>query len=847
MSTDKKARVVDYSKRLGEVLLQEGAITSEELESAFDLQSKTGQKIGRILTDLGYTTENIIVRCLAASMGIQYVDLQNYDVDQAAVKAVSVKHAEKHLLLPLRINDKRLTVAMSDPLDLKAIGEIEFITGLHVNAVTSTLTDIRKAIQFHYYKTMPKKLGEILVDDGVISHEQLNECLARQRKSKKKLGDLIVELGYSTEAKIARALSKQLNLPYMDLTFTSATIAALEFIPKDFAVKHTLIPLRVTGSTIEIAMANPMDIDAVKELKNLLKKDIFLSISTPTEIKNAIQRHYTESTFNKASGVMEIETAGRLQELFAEARDKDSGGEEGSIAFTFGDTPEPKEEAGIPFPANDLPPANASSIQFPSPSQLEIQSTAQSAIEVKETGEPPKTPKTFISPDAAKNKETTQPTAAAKTPDVARTVSSEALKFVNKLLFSAVKNGATDIHIEPSKEFSQIRMRIDGVMSGVARVQAPLDSGIAVRIKSMAGMASSSAQTTPKDDIVNGGIKIRVENRNIDINVSIIPTQFGEHLFLKIADTSAPLLKLGDIGLDENNFHLLQSVIQKGEGLVLVAGPSGSGKTTTLYAMLDSLANGRTKVFTVENPVKRRIDNVVQMSVNIDDSTFASTLLTVVQQGPDVVMVGQLQDADTAEAIVRAAGRGCFATAPIDAPTSLSAIKRLKALYADSQSVAASINAVVTQRLLRKLCDKCKEHYMPSEDELQRLSIKDLRVDAGKLFYRAKGCSDCGGRGYRGRTGIFEILPIDSQLRKHIEDNDGSALRQACSTSQANTLKQDGIRKILSGITTVEEVLIATSSITPCEFTFCTTCEEPLRGDYKFCPFCGNPLNRPAP
>jgi type IV pilus assembly protein PilB len=280
------------AKKLGQTLLSAGVVTKKELSSALSEQKRTGDKLGKILIDLGFATEMEIVYTLAINMGLEYIELQKITVGADAIKSVSLELAEKHLVLPIRVMDNRITLAMSDPFDIAALRDIGFAAGKSVYPVVSTLFEIRRAIRVYYYNAIPKRLGEILIETGAILPEQLNSCLEKQKAVKKKIGDIILWLNFTTETEIARALSLQLNIPHVDIALLGIQEDVLRLIDKEFALKHVIIPLSDTGLMLEIAMANPMDIDTIREVKSLANKDVEVVISTATDIEGAIRRHY---------------------------------------------------------------------------------------------------------------------------------------------------------------------------------------------------------------------------------------------------------------------------------------------------------------------------------------------------------------------------------------------------------------------------------------------------------------------------------------------------------------------------------------------------------------------------
>ncbi|MBF0487968.1 MAG: Flp pilus assembly complex ATPase component TadA [Nitrospirae bacterium] len=767
--TIRMSRQDPNAKKLGATLLEAGVINEKELNAALTEQKRTGHKLGKVLIDLGLTTEMDIVHTLANNMGLEYVELKNSVIEAETIKAVPVKLAEKHLVLPINFKGNRITVAMSDPLDLGAIRDLEFVTGKGVNPVVATLSEIRRGIQSYYYKTKPRMLGEILVEAGTIKPEQLEICLKKQKTTKKKLGDIITKMNFASETEIARGLSSQLNMPYIDLTFVGIQPEIAKLIDKDFALRYVLVPLSATNRVVEIAMANPMDIDAIREVKYLLNKDVEVVISTPTEIENAIRRNYAEITLDRSTGTTQIDTFDRLKELF---NDQDNLDAKLDIKT---------ERIDVYSEANKL---------------------------LKDSESPP------------------------------------VIQLVNKIIFSAIKTKASDIHMEPHENSFNVRLRVDGIMSSLTQLSKTFAPSVVSRIKVMAKM-DISERRIPQD----GGIKIKVEGKGVDLRVSTLPTQFGEKIVIRVLDPSASNLSLIDIGLSDRDYQMVLEMIEKPQGLVLVTGPTGSGKSTTLYSSLNHLMNDRSNVVTIEDPIEYNLKGATQ--VNINDKaglSFAAALRSVLRQDPDIIMVGEMRDPETAEIAIQASITGHLVISTLHTTTAVAAITRLRGMGIKSHFVASSLNGIIAQRLVRKLCETCKQPYTPSLEELILLGLKGEHLGVDIKFHKAIGCDDCGGRGFKGRIGIYEILPANPAVRKLIYEEAGeSNISRAGFDAGMNSIIEDGLKKTMQGITTLEEVLRVTSSISSREMIVCQKCMLTLNSDYVFCPFCGHSLKHKCP
>jgi general secretion pathway protein E len=381
------------------------------------------------------------------------------------------------------------------------------------------------------------------------------------------------------------------------------------------------------------------------------------------------------------------------------------------------------------------------------------------------------------------------------------------IKLVNSLLFEAAKKRASDIHVEPFERDLLIRYRIDGILYNVLTPPKRLQASIISRIKIMAGL-NIAEKRLPQD----GRISIKIAGRDVDIRVSAIPTAHGERLVLRLLDKGTLLLQLTEIGLDAERLKILNRLIRLSHGIVLVTGPTGSGKTTTLYAALNTINAPDKNIITIEDPIEYQLRGVGQMQVNPKiNLTFAAGLRSILRQDPDVIMVGEIRDGETAEIAIHASLTGHLVFSTLHTNDAAGAITRLLDMGIEPFLVASSLVAIVAQRLVRALCPACRHPYHPNGDELAKLGIRADRTPEPTCF-RAVGCAECLSTGYRGRTGIYEILVLDDDLRALILSKaDANAIKARAMEHGMRTLREDGAQKVLSGITTTEEVLRVTA------------------------------------
>jgi len=379
------------------------------------------------------------------------------------------------------------------------------------------------------------------------------------------------------------------------------------------------------------------------------------------------------------------------------------------------------------------------------------------------------------------------------------------IRLVNSTMFQAVKDRASDIHIEPFERDLEIRYRIDGIMYKILSPPKRFQSSIISRIKIMAGL-NIAEKRLPQD----GRIGIKIAGRDIDIRVSVIPTAHGERVVLRLLDKSTSLLNLEDIGLTIEDQQTMFHLIELSHGIVLVTGPTGSGKTTTLYAALNRINSPDKNIITIEDPIEYQLKGIGQMQVNPKiNLTFANGLRSILRQDPDVIMVGEIRDAETAEIAIHASLTGHLVFSTLHTNDTAGAITRLIDMGIEPFLVASSVVAILAQRLVRLLCPDCRQTYSPTPQELAKLGLKS---GAGKpTFYRAVGCGSCKRTGYHGRTGIYEILLIDDEVRQMVLGKiDSNRVKNRAIEKGMRTLRDDGARKVMEGITTMEEVLRVT-------------------------------------
>lgn len=381
------------------------------------------------------------------------------------------------------------------------------------------------------------------------------------------------------------------------------------------------------------------------------------------------------------------------------------------------------------------------------------------------------------------------------------------IRLVNSLLLQAVKDRASDIHVEPFERDLVVRFRIDGILYDIISPPKRFQPLIIARIKIMAHL-NIAEKRLPQD----GRIRIKLAGKDIDIRVSTIPTAFGERVVMRLLDRSATILQLDELGLVGQKHEVVSQLIRQPHGIILVTGPTGSGKTTTLYAALSAINTTDKNIITIEDPIEYQLHGVSQMQVNPKiDLTFAAGLRSILRQDPDVIMVGEIRDVETAQIAIQAALTGHLVFSTLHTNDSCGAVTRLLDMGIEPFLVSSSVIAVMAQRLVRRVCPGCRESYRPSLEELRQLNLSADQLEGATVYRAGPGCEQCKRTGYRGRTGIHELLVVDDDIRGLIMKNaDAATIRRAATAKGMNTLREDGAQKLLAGITTVEEILRVT-------------------------------------
>ncbi|MCH7688001.1 MAG: Flp pilus assembly complex ATPase component TadA [Planctomycetes bacterium] len=557
-----------------------------------------------------------------------------------------------------------------------------------------------------------RRLGQILVENGHLTEDQLWDVLEEQKQSPGEvIGQVAVRMGLVTGEQVTEALAEQWGMPVVNLSETTIPPKVLELVPQTMAEIYKIMPISLKNDVLTVAMADPQNVAALDDLRNFLGYDVRGAVSDLKDVEKAIATNYAE----KQDSIEDVLSA--LE--FDEDEDESASGQYDLTAVD------------------------------------ELADTAPIR------------------------------------------------KLLNMVMLLAIKDQASDIHFEPFEDEFKIRVRTDGVLYEMVPPPRHLATAIVTRIKVMAEL-DIAERRLPQD----GRIELNVGGNPIDMRVSVLPTLFGESVVMRILDRTVVQLDLTKIGMDSNTLTRFRRILKYPNGIVLVTGPTGSGKTTTLYSALNELNTIETKIITTEDPIEYDIDGLIQIPVNPEiDVTFANVLRAILRHDPDQILVGEIRDYETAEIAVQSAltGHLVFSTLHTnDAPT---AITRMLDLGIPSFLITATLEAILAQRLVRRICTECRTEFDPSDELLMELQ---LPIEAARKykFYYGKGCARCNNSGYKGRVGIFELLEITDEIRDMIS-SDASAedIRSFARTQGMVTLREAGLKLIFDGLSTIDEVV----------------------------------------
>jgi len=553
-----------------------------------------------------------------------------------------------------------------------------------------------------------KRLGDILVESGHLTNEDIERALAIQKETGKRLGEVLIDENFISETELIESLRMQLGIDFIDLTKAKIDSSLTTLIPKNIAKQYRLVPVDLKGDTLRIAMEDPLNFRAVEAVKNTSHKRVNVMIAYRDAIERALSVLYENEGANAA-----------IQEM--------------------------KQEQGL--------------------------------VDIEER--------------QAEADNSSAPT----------------VKLVNSILERGIAEKASDVHIEPREDEMVVRIRVDGRLTEILKIPKNLQSAVISRLKVMSNM-NVTERRVPQD----GRAMIRSSGKEIDMRVNTLPTIYGEKIVIRFLWRDSTTLTRKGIGITDKDGEKFERIIKNSSGLILIVGPTGSGKTSTLYTIIQELNQPDVNMISLEDPVEYQIDGVTQVAINEKIGlTFAEALRACLRQDPDIICVGEIRDGETAEIAMRAAMTGHLVLSTLHTEDAVSAIDRLKDMGVEPYLISGSLRGVISQRLVRRICQDCKVETTPDPVTADLVGIKDYQ---NYKFYKGAGCHKCFNSGYKGRTGVFEILTLNSALRDAINSGiPSSELRKVINQSDFTPMIVNARNLAIEGITTLEEVLSEVATI----------------------------------
>jgi len=986
-------------RKIGEILISEGKITEKQLEEALEIQKTDGRHVGKILISLGYLSHEDLARALGLRLNVEYVALFEVKVDPDVLGIINEDVLLQHKAVPVRIENGRLMVAMSEPNDIYARSDLTISAGYPVTPVIASEDDIRrlqeqlfgdgghavesavaeldKAVRVseatggeaeprengaadaarEAERTEPGaqpevdlgepvvepavaedvqaretpepagrlargrdhkgKIGHILLSEGVITEEQLEQALMLQKNDPRDLGKILLSLGYVVPADLARALAKRLKLDYIvisELSEDEVDPGAVDLFEEETLRKYNVLPLRFEDDQLVVAMADPNDIFALEDLKIIAARPIKPVVATEEDLQGVFAHLFgtdeslypevaeeeaaeTELVENGEAGLREdTVTADEPAEGGSEGdgggdgglvrrggelvrkRVPASGGRIGDILVAQGKITREQLEQALMLQKDDpreigqlllslghvnkeeLAQALAQRLRlnYIELTERDVDQGIASLVEQKvlrrhrvlplrlennrlivAMSDPtnihaledlmmisgyPITPVVALEEEIqavhnrifAMSEEVSEFLEEASRETVeqdrgelelgvdASPDEAPIIKLVSSVLQQAVGEGASDIHIEPQAREVAVRMRVDGVLRETMSIPPELQSGMISRLKIIANL-DIAEKRVPQD----GRFSVKLGNQKLDLRVASLPTVYGEKVVLRLLDTSSARIKLTELGFSPKVYEKYEEIFRRAYGAILVTGPTGSGKSTTLYSTLNELNTPDKNIITVEDPVEYRMHGINQIQTNLRAGlTFASALKSILRADPDIVMIGEIRDYETAQIAVEAALTGHLVLSTLHTNDAPGAVSRLTDMGVEPFLTSSAVDCVIAQRLARRLCERCKEPVEIEKEILAGMQFPFEHASEELSFHKTVGCSFCGGTGYRGRVGMYELMLVTENIKDMILHRASSGeIGRTADEEGMIRMRDDGLLKAAAGTTTIEEVL----------------------------------------
>ncbi len=984
-------------RKIGEILISQGKITEKQLEEALEVQKTDGRHVGKILVSLGYLSHEDLARALGLRLNVEYVALFEVKVDPDVLGIISEDVLLQHQAVPIRIENGRLMVAMSEPNNIYARSDLTISAGYPVTPVIASEDDIRRlqeqlfgdgvhsvesavaeldeAVRTSAGEAEPQengaadaarqaertepgaqpevdlgepvvepavaedvqaretleaepasrlarggrghkgKIGDILLSEGLITEEQLEQALMLQRNDPRDLGKILLSLGYVVPADLARALAKRLKLDYVvisELSEDEVDLEAVDLFEEETLRKYKVLPVRFEDDQLVVAMADPNDIFALEDLKIIAQRPIKPVVATEEDLQGAFahlfgtdESLYPEVAEQEAAEPVENGEAGLRDDTVpagepTEDGSEGDGGDDGTLVRRGGElvrkrvpasggrigdilvaqgkvTREQLEQALVlqkddprelgqllltlgHVSKEDLAQALAQRLRlnYIELTERDIDRGVASLVEQKvlrkhgvlplrlennrlmvAMSDPtnihaledlmmisgyPITPIVALEEEIqrihnkifAMSEEVSEFLEEASRETVeqdygelelgvgASPDEAPIIKLVSSILQQAVGEGASDIHIEPQAREVAVRMRVDGVLRETMSIPPKLRSGMISRLKIIANL-DIAEKRVPQD----GRFSVKLGNQKLDLRVASLPTVYGEKIVLRLLDTSSARIKLTELGFSQKIYETYEEIFRQPYGAILVTGPTGSGKSTTLYSTLNELNTPDKNIITVEDPVEYRMHGINQIQTNPRAGlTFASALKSILRADPDIVMIGEIRDHETAQIAVEAALTGHLVLSTLHTNDAPGAVSRLTDMGVEPFLTSSAVDCVIAQRLARRLCERCKEPVEIEKEILAGMQFPFEHASEELNFHKTVGCNFCGGTGYRGRVGMYELMAITEKIKDMILHRASTdEIGRTADEEGMIRMRDDGLLKAAAGMTTIEEVL----------------------------------------
>ncbi|WP_036944665.1 ATPase, T2SS/T4P/T4SS family [Pseudobacteroides cellulosolvens] len=833
--------MIDKSKMsIDEILLEKGLLNIEQLKKVWGIQRETGKKIEDILLELQLVTQSDLVNASASMMEMEFVDLSNFDFSDYSVPTlISESMATRYCMIPIEKNGDTLIVAMKDPTDIFATDDVRLTTGLEIKPVFADAKHIENLISKIFVKSMSQSDADTVDQINEDTNSEIAATAATVAAEIPNNHDYDGFMQYSNDYTSGEKIeynfddndSNSNNASMVNNTngnfgsnsdINNSEVKNPTFIDNDSEYKPSLFKERLGKQLVRAGVITQAQLDSALDIQTRTGSRLGEILAKEGFIKKKVLYEFLE----KQMGIPHVdlenadipgdivaivdENIARRHKLVPVEKDNNLlkvAMSDPMNIFSVDDLrlvtgmeiiPLLADEEQIVTILNGYYEKVAKSVPATQDKKTDVKEPQKVALDLEE-----EIKKVNEEINVEINEEHEQEDDIIEISDVDN---APIVRMVNIVFNKAVASHASDIHIEPYEDCVMIRFRVDGQLLEIMKYDKKVLPSLVARIKIISGL-NIAEKRVPQD----GRISMKIDNSAYDMRVSVLPTMFGEKIVIRIADKEGFNVTKKDLGFFDDDLEKFDSILSHPHGVVLVTGPTGSGKSTTLYTALKELCKPNVNIMTVEDPVESTVRGVNQVQVNVKAGlTFAAALRSFLRQDPDIIMVGEIRDGETAEIAIRAAITGHLVLSTLHTNDAPSTVTRLIDMGIEPFLASSSVVGIIAQRLVRRLCPKCKEEYTPTLSDRQGLEIGE---DEDVKIYTKKGCPNCNNTGYRGRIAIYEIMTINSEIRDLVAKNVTSdTIKAAAIKSGMKTLRANCARLVLSGVTTVDEMVRVTYS-----------------------------------